>query len=477
MVRYPPNGFTRFLCVLLVLAGGLLMATAGADTPPANGGFVAQINLDDAIGPATAAYVHDAGKRAVDDGASAIILRLDTPGGLSKSMRGIIDDILASPVPVLGYVAPRGARAASAGTYILYACHIAAMAPTTHLGAATPVTLGGSPPTRPPQDGNNKDTEHDGSGEHEQPRDLSSQASERRKIINDAVAYIRSLAEQRDRNADWAEAAVRSAVSLTASQALKKNVIDLIADNRADLLLQLDVRQVQTGAGEHTPHTRSERIVHAPPGWRTELLGIITQPTLAYLLLMIGIFGLLLEGFNPGVVLPGVIGGTCLLAALYAFQILPVNYAGLGLIVLGLCLLISEAFVPSFGALGLGGIAAFAFGSIMLMNSDVPGFEIPLGLILGLSIGAALLILLVIIMFARARRRRVHTGYRGLIGSHCRAMADFDAEGRVWLHGESWRARCTQPVSKGDELVVMSVSELTVEVRPVESSPASATDA
>jgi len=427
-----------FMFLACVLIGShVARAASGSSHETGSDHAIRVIPVDGPIGPATRHYVVEQIAAADTANANLIILRIDTPGGLAVAMREIVQAILASPVPVVGYVAPRGARAASAGTYILYACHVAAMAPTTHLGAATPVSLGGSSPAQPSPGDNNSGTDQNSDGEQNQPHDLSSQASERRKVINDAVAYIRSLAEQRDRNADWAEAAVRSAVSLTASQALNKNVIDLIADDRADLLLQLDDRQVQTAAGTRTLHTRNARIVHEPPGWRIELLSIITQPTVAYLLLMIGIFGLLLEGFNPGAVLPGVVGGISLLAALYAFQVLPVNYAGLGLIVLGLCLLISEAFVPSFGALGLGGIAAFAFGSIMLMDSDVPGFEIPLGLILGLSIGAALLILLVVIMFARARRHRVHTGHRGLIGSYCQAMADFDGEGRVWLHGES----------------------------------------
>lgn len=430
---------------------------AGGETAASAAGVtVFSVAIDGPIGPATSRYVRDQLAAAAQAGAAFVILRIDTPGGLSTATREIVQAILASPVPVVSFVAPRGARAASAGTYILYASHIAAMAPATHLGAATPVTMGGG--AAAPEPDNNGDSADDAPA--------SNQTAERRKLVNDAVAYIRSLAEQRQRNADWAEAAVREGASLTAERALEMNVIDLMAANRPRLLAEIDGMTVETATGPVSLNTGSVTIVEKQPGWRTQLLGVITQPTVAYLLLMIGIFGLLLEGLNPGAVLPGVIGGICLLVALYAFQVLPVNYAGLGLIALGIALMIGEMFAPSFGALGLGGVAAFAFGSVMLMDTDVAGFQIPLGLIGGLSIASALLMFLIIGMFFRSRRKRVHTGSQGLVGSRCVAQHDFDNEGRVWLHGESWLAHSDVPVRRNDTLEVVSAQGLTVRVRP-----------
>lgn len=452
------------LCALLVF-GFCPSATADstAEALSQQSTIVRQIDIKGPIGPATSHFVQQQLAEAETGHADAVLLRIDTPGGLSRATRKIVQSILASPIPVIGFVAPRGARAASAGTYILYATHIAAMAPATHLGAATPVSIGASPvPAPSPSDEKDAD----------KPMDQSSDAAMRRKVVNDAVAFIRSLARQHERNADWAEKAVRQAVTLTATKALDKNVIDLMANNKHQLLGKVDGMTVQTTAGAVTLNTTNARIVQGEPGWRTELLGIITQPSIAYLLMLIGIFGLLFEGLNPGAILPGVLGGICLLVALYAFQILPVNYAGLGLILLGVILMVGEIFVPSFGVLGIGGVAAFTFGSVMLMDSSVPGYAMPLGIIVGLAIGGSLLILLVVGLFARSRRQRVRTGSRGLIGSQCLAMADFEGEGRVWLHGESWQARCDVPVSKNDVLEVISAEGLTVRVRPEKNTTA-----
>lgn len=446
------------------IAAGMAQAASEHTRPAVSVAYV--VTIDGPIGPATSEYVRTQLDAAEAAGAELAILRIDTPGGLSSATREIVQAILASAVPVVGYVAPRGARAASAGTYILYATHIAAMAPATHLGAATPVSLGSGSSAPAPDDSNT------GQG----PEDISSQAAERRKVINDAVAFIRSLARQRQRNADWAEAAVRRAVTLTAAKALDKNVIDLIAANQAQLLKEIDGMSVRTVTGPVTLNTASVTVVRTEPDWQTRLLSIISQPTVAYLLLMIGIFGLLLEGLNPGAVLPGVVGGICLLVALYAFQLLPVNYAGLALIVLGVALMVGEMFAPSFGVLGLGGIAAFAFGSVMLMDTNVPGFETPLGFVVGLSIVFALLMLLVIWLYARARHKRVHTGTQGLIGRRCSAMEDFDGLGRVWLHGETWQARCDVPVRRDDVLVVVASEGLTVQVRPADQAGTAAAE-
>lgn len=444
------------------IAAGLAQAASEHTGPAVSVAYA--VTIDGPIGPATSEYVRTQLDAAEAAGAELVIVRIDTPGGLSSATREIVQAILASAVPVVGYVAPRGARAASAGTYILYATHIAAMAPATHLGAATPISLGGGSLAPAPDD----------TKTGKRPEDISSQAAERRKVINDAVAFIRSLARQRHRNADWAEAAVRRAMTLTAAKALDKNVIDLIAANQAQLLKKIDGMSVRTVTGPVTLNTASVTVVPTEPDWQIRLLSVISQPTVAYVLLMIGIFGLLLEGLNPGAVLPGVVGGICLLVALYAFQLLPVNYAGLALIVLGVALMVGEMFAPSFGALGLGGIAAFAFGSVMLMDTDVPGFETPLGFVVGLSIVFALLILLVIWLYARARHKRVHTGTQGLIGRRCSAMEDFDGLGRVRLHGETWQARCDVPVRKDDVLIVVACQGLTVQVRHADQADTAA---
>src|SRR5690625_261830 len=461
MVRYPPNGFTRFLCVLLVLAGGLLMATAGADTPPANGGFVAQINLDDAIGPATAAYVHDAGKRAVDDGASAIILRLDTPGGLSKSMRGIIDDILASPVPVLGYVAPSGARAASAGTYILYACHVAAMAPATHLGAATPVSLGGHTPMPAPSASSSA-----ANASSSPPAD----GAEAHKVLNDAIAYIRSLAQLRGRNADWAEKAVRGAATLTAREALSRHVVDLVAANPASLLKQASGRRVTVDHREVTLQLDGLPIHDYAPDWRTRFLAVITNPTIAYLLLMAGIWGLLLEAFHPGILWSGIGGAICLLVGLYALQMLPVNYAGLALMALGIGLLYAEVIVATFGALGIGGIIAFVVGSIMLLDTGIPGYSVNLGVIGGIALCGIALLALTLWMVMRARKAHVVSGEQQMLDATGELLEAVEADGKGWamIYGERWRVRSATALPGGAPVRVTRREGLVLWVAPNE---------
>ncbi|WP_423823976.1 nodulation protein NfeD [Salinisphaera sp. SPP-AMP-43] len=435
-----------------------------------------EIPIDGAIGPAIGSYVVDEINAANQARAPLIILRLDTPGGLSQSMRDIVKAILNSSVPVVGYVGPSGARAASAGTYILYATHIAAMAPATNLGAATPIELGGgSTPQsdnqrdQPQDEAKNSDDSEQGSESGDATADtlnLDNGATERRKQVNDAVAYIRSLAERRDRNAEWAEQAVREAASLSASAALKNNVIDVVADNEQALLKQIDGRTVETAAGPVTLHTQNLSIEALEPGWRTELLAIVTDPTVAYLLFMIGIVGLAAEALNPGATLPGVVGGISLVTALFAFHVLPVSYSGAALILLGVLLFVAEAFVPSFGALGLGGIAAIVFGSIMLMDSDVPGYGVSMGVIIGIAITAVLILGLMVWLFARSRRHHVETGHEGLIGRDCVALLDFEREGRVWLHGESWQAVSDTPVVRDQTLTVTGARGLTVFVRP-----------
>ncbi|GAB3683212.1 NfeD family protein [Salinisphaera aquimarina] len=435
-----------------------------ADTAPA----AREIAIVGAIGPATSRYVTDELEDAAAADAPLVILRLDTPGGLDGAMREIVQAILASPVPVAGFVGPSGARAASAGTYILYASHIAAMAPATNLGAATPINIGGGG-TGSRDQPDPADSDDNADAGQQAPADSDTAA--RRKVVNDAVAYIRGLAEQRGRNADWAEQAVRQGVSLTARQAQKQHVVDDVVADESALLAAIDGRTVSTAGGDVRLNTAGLSIEQREPGWRTQLLSVITNPTVAYLLLMIGIYGLILEGLNPGSAVPGVIGAICLLAALYAFQILPINYAGLALIVLGVALMIAEMFAPSFGILGLGGIVGFVFGSIMLMDTDVPGFEIPLGLIGGIAVAGALLLMFMLYMFLRSRRERVWTGREGLLGQRCVALEDFDGEGRVLLQGESWLAFCDAPVVVKQKLVVTAVDGLKVQVRAAETTP------
>ncbi|MEA1921267.1 MAG: nodulation protein NfeD, partial [Pseudomonadota bacterium] len=331
------------------------------------------LDIKGAIGPAVSDYVVRSLKKAEQDKVGVVILRIDTPGGLDAAMRDIIKNILASSVPVVSYVAPNGARAASAGTYILYASHVAAMAPVTNLGSATPVRVGGLPgmpdvPAKPKED--------DPPEKKSPPSDTMDTME--RKMVNDAVAYIKSLAERHGRNAQWAEQAVREAVNLTAKEALKIGVIDVVAGSLADLLQQLDGREVFMESGKMTLSTGNLIIEHLEPDWRSRLLAVITNPNIAYILMLLGIYGLMFELSNPGYLLPGVVGGICLLLALYSFQVLPINYAGLALMILGMIFMIAEAFVPSFGALGIGGVIAFVFGSVILMNDEGLRISLPL---------------------------------------------------------------------------------------------------
>jgi membrane-bound serine protease (ClpP class) len=431
------------------------MGTAWADEQPA----LLHLEIRDAIGPATSSFFLRALKRAQERNVQFVVLELDTPGGLDSAMREMIQAILASPVPVVIYVSPSGARAASAGTYLLYASHVAAMAPATNLGAATPIQIGGPQPFKSKDD---------------RPRDKNEQppaepeSAEERKAVNDAVSYIRGLAELRDRNADWGEAAVRQAVSLTASVALEQKVIDIVATDLPDLLHQLDGRKVKTRFGVVQLATQGLATEEFTADWRTKVLSLLTNPNVAYLLMLAGIYGLLLEGYNPGGFAPGVIGAVCLLLALYAFQILSVNYAGLALIALGIALIVAEAFAPSFGALGVGGIVAFTIGSVMLFEGQVPGFQIARGLIGGMAVTAALIMLLSAGLFMRSRRARVVTGAEQLLQDDAVALEDFDSVGRVDIRGEIWRAVTRTPVKKGARLKVLRVDGLTLDVAPGE---------
>ncbi|MBZ9569203.1 nodulation protein NfeD [Modicisalibacter tunisiensis] len=435
------------------------------------------MTLHGSIGPATSDYFRRGLERAQAQDMALAVLRLDTPGGLDAAMRDMIQAMLASPVPVVVYVAPSGARAASAGTYLLYASHVAAMAPATHLGSATPVQIGGgllpggSPESAPSggddaSDGGKTDTQAGGADSDTSKR--HGDTAMQRKVLEDAVATIRSLAQRHGRNADWAERAVRDAVNLTAGEALDKHVIDVVARDVPELLGQIDGRQVVMADGPRTLDTAGLSTVAFDPDWRTELLSVISDPNVAYFLMILGFYGLVFELLSPGALVPGVVGGICLLLALFAFQVLPINYAGLGLVLLGLALIVGEALMPSFGVLGIGGIVAFVAGSVILM--DDRNLAVSLPLIGGVALVASGFMLWVALRFL-GLRRRPRTGQDELVGARAVALHDFTGAGHVRLFGERWRARCRSPVRAGQTLRVVAVDGLTVEVEPAAEPP------
>lgn len=416
------------------------------------------LEVKGAIGPGLSDFIRRGLEKANEDKARLVILQIDTPGGLDLSMREIIKNILTSETPVVSYVAPSGSRAASAGTYILYASHVAAMAPATNLGAATPVTIGSLP-------GGGKEPEHQDQSKQDQDKKKPA-ATLHDKMVNDAEAYIVSLAEKHGRNKEWAAKAVREAVSIGAEEALRLGVIDLMANNVDDLLIKLHGREVVLESGRQRLNTENIRVVPMEKDWRTRLLMIIGDPNIAYMLMLLGFYGLLFELANPGYVLPGVIGGTALLLALYAFQVLPVNYAGLALIVLGLSFMVAEAFTPSFGALGIGGLVAFIFGSVILM--DEQGLQVSRFLIGSTGLFSLACILLLIGKVLTIRRKKVATGKEQLLDSTGVVMEDFTENGRVWVLGESWLASCSTPLKKGDRVRVLSREGLKLFVEPLQ---------
>ncbi|MEO7052730.1 MAG: nodulation protein NfeD [Rhodanobacter sp.] len=463
-------------CMLPLLAVSADTSLAGAKI--ASSPTVARITLDSPIGPAAAEYFDDAAQRATADGAVAIVLQLDTPGGLSESMRQIIARMLASPIPILVYVAPGGARAASAGTYILYAGQIAAMAPATHLGAATPVSLGGATPMplplpkaeKSPAKAASSGPAKAGSSAQEEP-DKGASDAESNKVLNDAIAYIRSLAQLRGRNAAWAEQAVRGAATLTASEAAQQHVIDFLANNVADLLAKADGRTVQVGDRDVTLQLKGAAVRDYAPGARTRFLGIITNPTIAYLLLLGGILGLGLEALHPGAMLPGIVGAICLLVGMYALQLLPVNYAGLALMALGIGLLVAEAVNPTVGALGVGGVVSFVIGSVMLMNTGVPGYAVNLGVIAGIAVGFAALLGLLVWLVLHARRARPFIGDGAMLAEVGSLLQPVAAGGESWmmLHGERWRVRSASTLAVGAAVRVVSRQGLLLWVEPAQA--------
>jgi membrane-bound serine protease (ClpP class) len=459
----------RATLVAAVVAVALAVSSPVASAGENNSKLALTVSVEGAIGPATARYVKDALTKAGERHAEIVVLRLNTPGGLSTSMREIIADVLASRVPVVGYVAPSGAHAASAGTYILYATHIAAMAPGTNLGAATPVQIGGPLPGLPDATPDKGDKEKKDGGD-QKPKTKDAMTA---KATNDAVALIRSLAELRGRNADWGEKAVREAESLSANAALQAKVIDLVARDQAELLRQIDGRTVEVAGGE-TRHlaTREATREAIEPGWISRFLRVITDPNVAFILMLVGIYGLIFELSSPGAVAPGVIGTICLLLGLYALNMLPVNYAGLGLILLGTTLLAIEVFNPTV-VLGLGGIVAFVLGAVMLFEVEAPGFRLSWPVI---GVTAAIFIALILVVLGslrRAQRGPIRLGAQAMRGLSAEILDWSESEGHVFAHGERWQARGTEAFKPGEVVEVANIKGLTLVVRrrPVLTAP------
>lgn len=406
--------------------------TKPAPAPPERRVMV--IEIDDPITPVTAEYIIKAIDRATAKGAEALIIQMDTPGGLVESTREIVKKMLASEVPIVVYVAPSGARAASAGVFITLTANIAAMAPNTRIGSASPVQMEGK-----------------------------MDETMAKKITNDLAAMIRGIARKRGRNAKWAEDAVRKAVSATDTEALKLNVVDLIAPDLATLLKRIDGRTVEVVIGQHKLRTANARVETVKQGFRDRLLGIISNPNVAYILMILGFYGLYFELSNPGAIFPGVAGAICLILAFYALQTLPINYAGLMLIILAIGLFIAEAFVTSHGVLGVGGAVAMLLGSLMLI--EVPSLRISWVVILPVVAFSSLLFIITVTLAVSVHRERADTGKEGLIGLKGEARTDISAKGQVFVHGENWNARSDEPIQKGDQIVVTAVEGLLLTVK------------
>lgn len=440
------------LAVAAVL--GALWLACGALAQPAAPGVAVLLSLDGAVGPASADHLKRGIAAAGRDGAAVVVLRIDTPGGLDSSMREIVRSITNAPLPVLAWVGPAGARAASAGTFLVYASHVAAMAPGTNLGAATPVALGGAPP---------------GEG-----RAASAPQPSAAKATNDAVAYIRSLAELRGRNADWGERAVRDAASLAAPQALKAGVVDIVADSVPALLAQADGRRVRLASGEVDLRTAGLVVQTREADWRTRMLAVIAHPNLALILMAIGVYGLLFEAMSPGALVPGVVGAIALLLGLYALSTLPVSVAGLALLALGLGLMVAEAFTASFGILGLGGVVAFVLGAMLFVDTDAPEWQVSLPLVAGLALASAAAAFVVVQAALRTRRQAPAVGTQTMLGETARVLDWTGTEGHVFVHGERWHAVGDAALVPGEPARVLAVDGLTLRVGRGPSEPAGA---
>lgn len=459
----------------LLLSGAALLSVA----QPAPNQHVALLTVDGPIGPATTDYLTRTMDKAVADGAQLIVLKLNTPGGLDMATRDIIQAFLLSPVPVATYVYPSGSRAASAGTFMLFGSHIAAMTPASNLGSATPIQMGGQESVSVLDVATDEAASDASAAESEanDPEVASSEAPDEdareglsameRKVINDSVAYIRSLAERHGRNADWAEQAVRDAVNVTAKEALELGVIDIVAETIEDLLNQVDGRTVVMEVGTQEINIAELPVIAYDPDWRNELLSIITSPQIAYILLLVGIYGLILEGYNPGALVPGVIGAISLLLGLYALQMLPINYVGLALMILGALLILAEAFVPTFGILGIGGVVALVLGSIMLIDTDAPGMEMPYEIIGAVAAVSGLIVLYIVLAVGRVLRMKTVPSEQAMVTQQGVVRAVLPQGYEVLVLGELWKAQSEQSLMVGDAIVVVGQEGLLIHVEPL----------
>ena len=438
------RGSAAFQALIVGLA--IFTATIGA-AHAAPGDRVLVINIDGAISVAAVRQLSRVLEQATKESATAVVIRLDTPGGLVSATRDIIRDMIAAPVPIIIYVAPSGARAASAGTFIVYASHIAAMAPGTNLGAATPIQMGGLPGA--PQKDEKKSSEP---------------TTAERKAINDTVAWLRSLAQLRGRDTDFAEKAVREAATLTADEARKQGVVEIVAGSVTDLLAQADGRKVAVGGEERTLSTRDATVTVVEPDWRTKLLGVITDPNIAFILLLVGVYGLLFEFWSPGALFPGVLGGISLLLALIALSALPVQYGALALLLLGIVLMVGEAFTPGVGVLGVGGLVAFLVGSFFLFEPEgsTIDFGVSIPIIIGAAITSAGLTFVVLGAALKARQRPVVTGAEEMTDSRGTVVDWQTGHGNIRIHGEIWSARSDKELKSGDSVRVMRREGLTL---------------
>ena len=417
----------------------LSVLTFPLDSPTTN---VLVITLDGAINPAAAEYIHYGIDQAVANNSQCLVIRLNTPGGLLESTRTIVSDILQSPVPVVVYVSPPGSRAASAGVFVTLSAHIAAMAPGTNIGAAHPVTLQGQ---------------------------MDSIMTE--KVTNDAAAFIRTLSEKRHRNVEWAEEAVRKSISITETEAMRDSVIDLIANNMKDLLQKIDGKEIETSVGTLTLHTDKAQLIYRDMSFQQKLLSILSDPNIAYILFMLGIYGLLFELYSPGLIFPGVVGVISLLLAFYSMQTLPINYTGLALIIFAIILFVLEIKIVSHGILTIGGVISLILGSLMLIKTE-PGFDV-------LQVSWKVILLFVILTVGfftlaigfgiKAQRRKPTTGQEGLINETGEAITDLNPDGDIKIHGEIWNAQSIEgSISKGSKIIVTGISNLKLQIKKLE---------
>jgi len=447
----------RLVAGLVVLPLLLTLEGPPSTGQTSSGGVVYRARVEAPITPVSAGFIERAIREAGENGAAALVIELDTPGGLMESTRDIVKNILSSPVPVVVYVSPQGARAASAGVFITLASHVAAMAPATHIGAAHPVQIGGSPGQEQPDS-----DEQDGG---RQGRDIMEE-----KIVNDARAWIRTLAELRGRNADWAESAVVRSESIVATEALELNVIDLVAQNLPDLLTQMDGKEVSVPTGVVKLKTANATVREVEMWWGESILALLSDPNLAFILLMLGFYGILLEFYTPGWGIAGTAGAICLILAFFGLAVLPVNFAGLLLIVVAIALFVAEAFFPSFGMLTVGGAVCLILGGVMLVDTPIPVLRVSMAVVVPIAIGSGAVAFFLATRAFQSFRLPIQTGAEAMVGKNGHATGDFEDlaghfEGTVLVHGEIWRARSQTPLQKGQSVVVENCTGLTLMVK------------